>query len=136
MQKARRKDGFMKRATLFTGFFFAAFQSMAFAQGNADNGKAIFAGRCGSCHYVVKDRGNPLGPNLDGFFGRPAASEDGFSTYSEALKKSGLVWNEETLDKWLTSPSHLVPGTRMAGFPGLTSETQRADVIAYLSALK
>jgi cytochrome c len=126
----------MKRAALLFAAIFPVIASQAFAAGNADSGKAIFAGRCGSCHYVVKDRGDPLGANLDGFFGRPAASEKSYSTYSEALKKSGLVWNEETLDKWLANPASLVPGTRMAGFSGLASETQRADVIAYLSTLK
>jgi len=108
----------------------------AFAQGNADSGKAIFGGRCAACHYVEKDRGDPLGANLDGFFGRPAGSEKTYQTqYSSALKNSGFTWDAATLDVWLVNPARLVPGTRMAGFPGLSSVTQRADVIAYLSTL-
>ena len=108
----------------------------AFAQSNVDSGKAIFARRCAACHFVEKDRGDPLGANLDGFFGRPGRSEKTYQTrYSSALKNSGLTWNAATLDKWLVYPAGLIPGTRMAGFPGLSSETERADVIAYLSTL-
>jgi cytochrome c len=116
--------------------FSAVVPHAAFAQGNADSGKAIFAGRCTACHFVEKDRGDPLGGNLDGFFGKPAGSERTYQTqYSSALKNSGLTWDAATLDKWLANPAGLVPGTRMAGFPGLSNETQRADVIAYLSTL-
>jgi cytochrome c len=120
---------------------FIAAPRMVLAQGeanggNADSGKAIFAGRCGACHYVVKDRGEALGVNLDGFFGKPAGSDPTYQTqYSSALKNSGLTWDAATLDKWLAGPAALIPGTRMAGFKGLSSETQRADVIAYLSTL-
>ena len=114
----------------------------AFAQsnangGNADSGKAVFAGYCAACHYVVKDRGEALGVNLDGFFGKPAGSDSTYQTqYSAALKNSGLTWDAATLDKWVAGPARLIPGTRMAGFPGLSSETQRADLIAYLATLK
>ena len=127
----------MRRIVISMALFFSAVvPHAAFAQGNADNGKAIFAGQCAACHYVDKDRGDPLGANLDGFFGRPAGSEKTYQTqYSSALKNSGLTWDAATLDKWLTYPAGLVPGTRMAGFPGLSSETERAEVIAYLSTL-
>lgn len=116
--------------------FSAVVPHAAFAQGNADRGKAIFVRQCAACHFVEKDRGDPLGANLEGFFGRPAGSEKTYQTqYSSALKNSGLTWDAATLDKWLAYPAGLIPGTRMAGFPGLSSETQRADVIAYLSTL-
>jgi cytochrome c len=114
------------------------FAAPALAQeGNADAGKAIFAGRCGACHYVVKDRGEALGVNLDGFFGKPAGSDPTYQTqYSPALKNSGLTWDAATLDKWLAGPAMLIPGTRMSGFKGISVEAQRADLIAYLSTLK
>jgi len=123
-------------ALLIAGIFCAAPQT-AFAEGNADSGKAIFAGRCAACHYVQKDRGDALGANLDGFFGRKAASEETYKNlYSSALKNAGLTWDAATLDKWLAGPAMLVPGTRMAGVPGIANEAQRADLIAYLSTLK
>ena len=126
----------MKWAAFFmAGFFAFVSPTTAFAAGNATAGKSIFQIRCSECHWVDKWRGDSLGPNLDGFFGRPAASEQRYCCYSSAFKQSGLTWDEATLDKWLAGPAALVPGTRMAGFPGLDSETARADVIAYLSTL-
>jgi cytochrome c len=73
------------------------------------------------------------GPSLAHVWQRKAAGAPGFNRYSEALKKSGLVWNEATLDKWLADPAALVPGTSMA-FPGLKNAGQRHDIVAYLRA--
>ena len=126
----------MRQTGLFiVGFFAIALSTDAFAAGDAALGKAIFQIRCRQCHYVDMVRGDPLGPNLDGFFGHAAASEKRYCCYSAALKGVGLTWDEATLDKWLANPSALVPGTRMAGFSGLSSEAARANVIAYLSTL-
>ena len=84
--------------------------------------------------FAAKDGGNGLGPNLFGVVGRKAASLSGFS-YSGALQKSGIVWTEANLTKWSAGPGRMVPGTKMA-FPGITSKTQQADVVAYLKTLK
>jgi cytochrome c len=75
-----------------------------------------------------------VGPSLVGVYGRKAASLPGYD-YSAALKASGLVWNAANLDAWLTDPSKLVPGTKMA-FTGIATPDLRADVIAYLATLK
>ena len=56
-------------------------------------------------------------------------------TYSDALKKSGITWDEAALDKWLQGPSKDVPGTKMI-FAGVKDETDRANLIAYLKTLK
>jgi cytochrome c len=72
---------------------------------------------------------NRIGPKHRGVFGRKAGAVPDFH-YSDALKKSGIVWNEKTLDKWLQSPVKMVPGTAM-GFQ-LRNAQERADVIAYL----
>lgn len=65
-----------------------------------------------------------------GLFGRKAGSVPGFA-YSEAMRASGLVWDEQTLDEFLSAPFIVLPGTIM-GFPGFSQEVDRADVIAYL----
>jgi cytochrome c len=70
-------------------------------------GKDLFAKRCGGCHAL--DR-NKEGPRLSGVYGRPAAALDSFA-YSNALKKSSIVWNQETLERWLAGPDQLVPAT-------------------------
>lgn len=97
---------------------------------DAEAGKAIF-NRCKACHQVDK---NAVGPHLGGIVGRKAASVEGYN-YSEALKKSGITWDDAALDKWLQGPSKDVPGTKMI-FPGIKDATDRANLIAYLGTLK
>lgn len=103
----------------------------AFAQAKGDPvaGKKVFM-RCVACHAVQPGAGAKMGPNLAGVVGRKAGSAAGFK-YSAAMQKAKLTWNEATLDKWLTKPSAVVPGTSMA-FPGLPNPADRANVIAYL----
>ena len=74
-----------------------------------------------------------MGPRHRGVVGRRAGSVADYN-YSAALKSSGLTWDEATLDRWLTNPSALVPGTKM--FFKLDSPQDRADVIAYLEELR
>jgi cytochrome c len=96
-------------------------------------GAKIVKTQCGACHAVAAGK-NLVGPSLSGIVGRHSGSIEGFR-YSEANKKANLTWDEKTLDTYLTNPKALVPGTTMT-FAGLKSETQRADVIAYLTTLK
>ena len=72
---------------------------------------------------------NDVGPRHRGVFGRKAASLADYD-YSDALKSANVVWNEETLDKWLTDPQAVAPGAKM--FFHLENPQDRADVIAYL----
>jgi cytochrome c len=102
------------------------------ASASVDKGSQV-AKQCGVCHNFAKGQGNKIGPDLYGVVGRPIASDAGFS-YSAPLKAKGGTWSFDELNKWLTKPSSDVPGTAMT-FAGLTSEKQRADVIAYLNSL-
>jgi cytochrome c len=95
-------------------------------QGDSKNGEAIYA-RCLACHALAYDR---TGPRHCGLFGRRAGSEKGFA-YSDAMKRSKIVWNEKTLDRFLADPLKTVPGTAM-GYAGVTDRKERADLIAYL----
>ena len=105
----------------------------ALADGDPVKGKAVFA-RCAICHNVEKDGGNGVGPNLFGVYGRKAATVEGFN-YSGPMKASGIVWNEENLEKWVAGPAKMLPGTKMA-FAGISSKGQVEDVVAYLRTLK
>ena len=89
-------------------------------------GEAIYS-RCAACHALAYDR---TGPRHCGLFGRRAGSVPGFE-YSDAMKKSGIVWNETTLDRFLADPPGTVPGTAM-GYAGIKDPKERADLIAYL----
>jgi cytochrome c len=92
-------------------------------------GKSLYQG-CNACHSIDD---NDIGPRHRGVVGRRAGTIADYN-YSPALKASGLTWDSQTLDRWLTNPSELVPGTKM--FFKLDSAQDRADVIAYLEQLK
>lgn len=95
-------------------------------QGDAARGKEVFEKRCTGCHALEQDR---EGPHLKGVFGRTAGTVSGFD-YSDALKNSQIVWNEATLERWLTDPQTMVPGANMDFFVAKPGE--RADVIEFL----
>lgn len=95
-------------------------------QTTAGAGSALFEKRCGGCHAVDRDK---EGPRLGGVYGRVAGSVESFQ-YSEALRKSKVTWNAETLDRWLTDPEKLVPGTDMA-FRVAKSDDRR-EIIEFL----
>ena len=96
---------------------------------DADNGKKLFT-KCKACHNADAEK-NKVGPHLVGIVGRKAASAAGYTKYSKALKESGIVWDEANLDKWLTNPKGMYPGTKMI-YPGLKSADDRAALIEYL----
>jgi len=96
------------------------------ARGDAKAGEGIYA-RCLACHALAYDR---TGPRHCGLLGRRAGSVKDFS-YSEAMKRSRIVWSEKTLDRFLANPLRAVPGTAM-GYAGVTDRKERADLIAYL----
>ncbi|MBV8615686.1 MAG: cytochrome c family protein [Acetobacteraceae bacterium] len=105
----------------------------AFAAGDAAAGKAVFTQNCAICHSP--DAGvNKIGPSLHGVVGRKAGSLSGFE-YSSAMKSFDKTWTPEELDTYLANPMQVVKGTKMI-FPGLKSDTDRQNVIAYLDTLK
>ncbi len=109
----------------------AVLSGSAFAAGDAEKGKQVFK-KCGMCHQIGPDAKSLVGPPLTGVVGRKAASVPDF-TYSPGLKKladSGLTWTDANLDKYLTDPKAMVPGSPMA--LALPDAADRADVIAYL----
>jgi cytochrome c len=107
-----------------------AIASSGYAQ-DVEHGKSVLKA-CAACHAT--DHANSVGPGLGGIIGRKAGTVPGFR-YSRAMKNSGIVWDEKTLDAYLESPQKVVPGNRMP-FAGLEDTQGRADLVAYLATLK
>lgn len=100
--------------------------SASAADGNAERGEEIYT-RCLACHTLAQNR---VGPRHCGLFGRKAGGVPNYA-YSSAMKKYGVTWNDETLDRFIENPMKTVPGTKM-GYAGVKDAQERADLIAYL----
>jgi cytochrome c2 len=96
------------------------------------NGEHLFRIDCSICHSPQPGR-NLIGPSLFKVINRHSGEIADYR-YSDANRQSGLTWNVATLDRYLTAPRELVPGTKMT-FPGVKDAKQRADLIAYLATL-
>src|SRR5215468_3458903 len=101
----------------------------AAAAQDAAAGEKVFA-KCKVCHQIGEGAKNMVGPVLNGVVGRHAGTYEGYH-YSDANKNSGITWDEATLKEYLKDPKAKVPGTKMI-FPGLKSDDDIANVIAYL----
>lgn len=99
---------------------------------DAEAGHTLFKSQCSTCHSPVAGK-NAVGPSLFGIVGRKSGQIEGFH-YSAANKAANLTWDEATLDKYLTSPKTVVPGTIMT-YAGVKDDAKRADLIAYLATL-
>jgi cytochrome c len=99
------------------------------AAGNPDRGRGVF-NACAACHSLEPNR-SMTGPSLADLWNRKAGSLASFPRYSSALKSSGVVWNDKTLDDWVKDPQHLIPGNDMP-FQGIKNDQQRADLLAFL----
>lgn len=117
---------------VLTAALVVAAPAMASAQ-DAEAGAAVFK-KCAACHQVGPEAKNGLGPNLTCVIGSTAGAHAEGYAYSDALKKSGIVWDEAKLGEWVQGPSKLVPGTKMIFPAGVKDETDRANLIAYLKS--
>lgn len=133
----------MKRPPVFVVLTALVFANAASAQvlvpfswhkAAREAGKNIYMEHCAVCHAWNASIPVKMGPSLVGIVGRPAASQPGFP-YSDALKKSGIVWTEDNLKKWLADNAHMVPGTLMPHV-SITDPAEQIYLIEYLKTLK
>jgi cytochrome c len=111
----------------------AASTAMAQAAGDPARGKIVFK-QCSACHTAIPNVRDSMGPGLFGVVGRKAGTKPGY-TYSDAMKKSGIVWSEASLKTFVMKPMETVPGSNMF-FNGIGNSAQADDLVAYLASLK
>ncbi len=117
-----------------SAFAIGASVSSASADADVAAGEKIFTTKCKVCHMVGPTAKNFVGPNLNGLAGRKAGTEEGYS-YSDAMKGSGLTWDEATFKEYIKDPKAKVPGIKMI-FAGLPKEADEENLYAYLSQFK
>ena len=122
----------MSKLSVGAGIALLICTTTGIAAGDPSRGATAFR-QCTTCHSV--EPGHHLtGPSLAHVWGKKAGTAEGFTRYSEPLQRSRIVWNENSLDKWLANPQALVPGNYMP-FAGISDATRRSDLIAYLNAV-
>ena len=130
----KKMNNFIKNLFVVTGIIIViVIFSIAIAidianAANPVNGKKIFK-KCVACHSLQEGK-NKIGPSLYNLLDRKIGSVEGYK-YSKAMKNSGVVWDEESLDKFLTKPRKFIPKTKMA-FRGIKNKSLRDDLISFL----
>lgn len=122
----------MHPQSLILAFVTAGYVIPPVAAADAARGAKLFQ-QCAACHST-REGEHLTGPSLAHVWGRKAGTARDFQRYSDALKKSGITWDEKTLDQWLGSPERFIPGNSMT-FPGIKDANARQDVIAFLHAV-
>ena len=112
------------------GFVGFATQAPAQSAGDPAKGQRVFNQQCRACHTLEKGGASTVGPNLHGVFGRKAGTAEGFA-FSDAMKTSGIVWDDKTMAEYNHDPKAKVPGTKMV-FNGVKQQGQLDDLVAFL----
>jgi cytochrome c len=118
----------MRAGQFIIAFAAAIVGGTAYAEGDAARGEKQFA-ECAACHSLEPGV-HGVGPSLHGVFNRTAGAFADYR-YSPALKRSGIIWNADTLDAFIAGCQHFIPGNRMP-YDSMPDAADRADLIAYL----
>lgn len=104
-------------------------KKVSIPKGDPGVGQKIFNAQCGVCHALSGDDKNAAAPTLESVVGKKAGV--GNFPYSNAMKKSKVVWTPANIFEYLKMPSKFIPGNRMS-FAGISDAQERADLIAFL----
>jgi cytochrome c len=120
-------EGALARLCLLGGLAWALAAQAADDAALLKRGEAVY-GRCLACHAIEQNR---TGPAHCGLFGRKAGAAPGYAQYSPALRASGIVWDDQTLARFLADPMTVVPGTTMT-YQGVADAGDRKALLAWL----
>jgi cytochrome c len=121
----------MKKVTVCVTVLALSASAALGAEADPGQGARVFRA-CAACHSLEANR-NMTGPSLGGVWSRKAGGLASFTRYSDAMKLSGITWDEQSLDGYLKNPAEFMPGNHMT-FPGIPDDQARASVIAFLKA--
>src|SRR5437879_6220897 len=93
----------------------------------AEQGQVLFNNYCRTCHSP-RQGDNRQGPSLYQVVGRKAGSAPGYTAYSASLASSGIVWDEQTVDRFIENPDQVVAGNKMKPFTGIRDEAVRRKI--------
>ena len=130
------RDRSFTTVRIVSGLFALAADLIAAGQAPAQPpaaGPEAFNNYCRTCHSI-KEGDNRLGPSLYQVIGRKAGTLSGYGNYSQAMKSSGITWDETTLEKFVTNPEAVVPNNNMKPFKGVTDAAARQKIVAFLKA--
>ncbi len=99
---------------------------------DVEAGKAVFK-KCAACHQIGPDAKNGLGPALTCVAGKPAGHHEGFA-YSDAVKNSGVTWDDEHLLAWMEKDDNVIKGNKMIFPAGVKNEDDRKNLLAYIKS--
>ena len=57
--------------------------------------------KCAGCHKIEEGKKGGTGPNLWGIYGKQSGQVEEYR-YSKWLKESGIIWDRESLQAWLS----------------------------------
>ena len=97
--------------------------------------------KCAGCHKIEEGKKGGMGPNLWGIYGSPAGQVEKYR-YSEWLKESGIIWDRESLQAWLSDRKTReeyfgkdVFKTKMM-WTGIKKEEDMTTILDYLESKK
>jgi cytochrome c len=120
------------KALLVAAALLFAFPAHAQDPESVARGAELWA-KCRSCHTLAEGGRHTVGPNLHKLFGSTAGTRQGYR-YSDVMKASGLIWTEDTVNRYIEATQEFMPGSKMYG--GLAIEQDRIDLIAWLKAVE
>src|SRR5262249_42719444 len=125
----KKMESSMNRLCIVLAIILTTTSASAWAQGDAGRGERMFRA-CAPCHSLEPNR-NMTGPSLAELWNRQAGGLASFNRYSPAVKQSGIIWDDKSLDEWIRDPGHFIPGNTMT-FPGIRDRRHSAALLDYI----